>query len=158
MKRDPADEVRDRLRHAENLYHRLVLIIGAAGTGKSRTLRDVADRTGAPLVNVNLELSRRMLEVAERQRPHRVQRLLERIVAELDASIVLLDNIEILFHAALQQDPLRSLQTLSRRRIVAAAWAGSIEDGYIEYARPGHPEHRRYPVDGILAVSVEGMG
>lgn len=158
MKGELADRVTDRLQHAESLYHRLVLLVGAGGTGKSKTLHDVADRTGAPLINVSLELSRRMLDVAERQRPHRVQRLLELIVAERDSSIVLLDNIEILFHAALRQDPLRSLQALSRTRIVAAAWAGSIEDGYIEYARPGHPEHRRYPAEGILAVSVEGTG
>ena len=158
MKGDLADEVKDRLRHAESLYHRLVLVVGAGGTGKSRTLRDVADRTGAPLVNVSLELSCRMLDLAERERPLRVQRLLEEIVAERGASIVLLDNIEILFHVSLQQDPLRSLQTLSRNRTVAAAWAGSVEGSYIEYATRGHPEHRRYPTDSILMVNIEGAG
>ncbi|MXY42111.1 MAG: BREX-3 system P-loop-containing protein BrxF [Rhodospirillaceae bacterium] len=156
MKGELVDPMTDRLQHAESLYHRLVLLVGAGGTGKSKTLHDVADRTGAPLVNVSLELSRRLLDVAERQRPHRVQRLLELIVAESDASVVLLDNIEILFHVALQQDPLRLLQTLSRSRTVAATWTGYIEDGYIEYARPGHPEHRRYPAEGILAVTLEG--
>ena len=145
-----------KLGQTTNLYYRLLLVVTPPGGGKTTVLQEIRDKTGAPLIKVSLELSRRLLGVAERQRPHRVQRLLELMVAESDASVVLLDNIEILFHIALQQDPLRSLQTLSRSRTVAATWTGSIEDGYIEYARPGHPEHRRYPVEGILAVTVEG--
>ncbi len=43
-------------------YHRLLLVAAPAGAGKTAALREVRNRTGAALVNVNLELSRRMLE------------------------------------------------------------------------------------------------
>ena len=43
MKGELADRVTDRLQHAESLYHRLVLLVGAGGTGKSKTLHDVAE-------------------------------------------------------------------------------------------------------------------
>ena len=147
------DEIRDKILHAEGLYHQLVLVVGREGTGKTSALRAVADSINTALINVNLELSRRMLDLTERQRPLRVQRLLDLIVAEHENDVVLLDNIEILFDVALQQDPLRLLQGLSRARRVAAAWNGSVEDHHIHYAEPGHPEYRRYPIDGILAVS-----
>ena len=148
----PEEEVIEKIRKTGSRYHRLVLVVGAAGTGKTAALMAVAGRTGAPLVNVNLELSRRMLDLAGRQRPLRVRRLLGRIVAERRSDVVLLDNLEILFDAALRQHPLRLLQDLSRSRVVAAAWNGSLEGGHVRYAAPGHPEHRRYPLDGVLAV------
>ena len=150
-----SDQICDKLLHAEGLYHRLVLVVGREGTGKTSALRAVGESINTALTNVNLELSRRMLDLTERQRPLRVQRLLEMILAEHESDVVLLDNIEILFDVALRQDPLRLLQGLSRARKVAAAWNGSIEDRYIHYAEPGHPEYRRYPMDGILTVSTE---
>ena len=149
------EEVNDKIRHAESLYHRLVLVVGEEEKGKTGALREVAEHTGAPLININLELSRRMLDLTERQRALQVRHLLDRIVAESGSGVVLLDNIEILFDVALEQNPLRLLQGLSRSRTVAAAWNGSIEGDYIHYAVPGHPEHRRYPVDGILAANAE---
>ena len=149
------EAVIERIGHAENLYHRLVLVVGAGGSGKTVALRDLADRTGAPLINVGAELSCRLLDLTEWQRPIRAAPLLERIVAETEGSVVLLDNLELLFDAALRQDPLRVLQSLSRKRTVVAAWSGSMEGGHVLYAVPEHPEYRRYPVDGVLVVDAE---
>ena len=150
-----SEAVVDRIGHAESLYHRLVLVVGAEGSDKTTALRDVAERFDAPLVNVGLELSRRLLDLSERQRRIRVPMLLGRIVTETAGEVVLLYNIELLFDITLRQDPLGLLQRLSRRRTVVAAWNGSMEDGHIHYAVPGHPEYRRYPVDGVLVVGAE---
>ena len=147
--------VNEKIGYAEGLIYRLVLVVGPSGAGKTGALREVAKRGKAPLVNVNLELSRRLLDLAERQRSRHVHRLVEEIVAETGSGVVLLDNIELLFDVSLRQDPLRLLQGLSRRRTVVAAWNGSVEDGRIRYAVPGHPEYRSYPMDGILTVSAE---
>ena len=155
MARPLSERVVEALEQAGRLYHRLVLVVGPGGAGKTAALREVAARTGAPLVNVNLELSRSMLDLTERQRPLQVRRLLERIVAEAGSGGVLLDNIEILFDAALRQHPLRLLQDLSRSRVVAAAWNGSVEGNHVRHAVPGHPEYRRDPLDGVLAVDTE---
>ena len=157
MTRHLSEALNEKIGHAESLYHRLVLVVGAEGSGKTSALRDLTECIGAPLVNVNLELSRRLLELTERQRPLRALPLLERIVAETEGDVVLLDNVEILFDTALRQDPLRLLQGLSRSRTVVAAWNGSIEDGHIVYAVPGHPEYRRYPVDGVLVAGTEAV-
>ena len=150
-----SEEIRDQIRHAESLYHRLVLVVGPPGAGKTNALQAVAQDTGAPLVNVNLELARGMLDLTEQQRPLRVQPLLDAMLAETDSRLVLLDNTEMLFDVSLKQDPLRLLQGLSRRRTVAATWCGSLQDNQIVYATPGHPEHRRHPVDGTLVASRE---
>ena len=79
-----------------------------SGFGKTKAFREVAARTGARLINLNLELSRRMLDLTESQRALRLPGLLDDVVGR-DEPLVLLDNIEILFDAALKQDPLRLL-------------------------------------------------
>ena len=155
MTRHLAEAVNEQIGHAERLYHRLVLVVGAEGAGKTTALRDLTDTTGAPLINVGVELSRRLLDLAEWQRPIRVAPLLDQIVAETGSDVILLDNIEVLFDVALHQDPLLLLRGLSRRRTVVASWNGSMEEGHVEYAVPGHPEHRRCPADGVLVVGAQ---
>ena len=105
-----AEQVRRKVDGARDLYHRLILVVGPAGSGKTSALQDVSASLSAPLVNVNLELSGRMLSLSERQRTLQLSRLLGEIVRETEGELVLLDNLEILFDIHLKQDPLRLLQ------------------------------------------------
>ncbi len=150
-----ANLVMQKINDATALYHRLVMLVAPAGAGKTTALRDVHERTGAPLVNVNLELSRRMLDLTGRQRALQLPRLLSEIVEMSDNQLILLDNIEILFDVSLKQDPLRLLQGLSRNKTIVAAWNGSINNEQVIYAAPDHPEFRRYAVHDFLVVSPE---
>jgi ABC-type hemin transport system ATPase subunit len=150
-----ADQVMRKIKQAAELYHRLMLVVAPAGAGKTTALTYVKERIGAPLVNVNLELSRRMLELTERRRPLQLPRLLREIVDDAASEVVLLDNLEILFDVSLQQDPLRLLQGLSRNKTVVAAWNGSIDKDHMTYAVPDHPEYRRYLVRDFLVASPE---
>ena len=152
-----ADQIAGKIDQAATLYYRLVLVVGPSGAGKTPALRAVGGRTGAPLTNVSLALSRRMLNLTSRQRTLRLPPLLREIVQNAVEPQVtaLLDNTEILFCADLAQDPLRLLQGLSRNSTVVAAWNGTIADGVLRYATPGHAEHKRYRVDEFLAVSLQ---
>lgn len=134
-------------------YFRLVVLAAPAGAGKTTILRRVAAMVGAPLVNVNLELSGRLLELTAKQRKIHAAKLLDDIVAASKAEVVLLDNIEVLFDPTLEQDPLGLLQRLSRNRAVVAAWSGEVEDGSLTYAAPEHAEYKRYPVRDFLLVT-----
>jgi hypothetical protein len=130
------------------------LVVGPARTGKTAALRDLAQEHGWPLVNVNFELSERLLELTSKQRALRVPRMLGEIVEGHPGEVVLLDNTEILFSTELQQDPLRLLQGLGRNRTVVATWSGEMDDENLVYAAPGHPEHRRCPRSQVLVVPV----
>ncbi|MEJ5363921.1 MAG: BREX-3 system P-loop-containing protein BrxF [Desulfosoma sp.] len=92
-----ADEVLRKIGEARKLYYRLILMVGPAGSGKTSALHEVSARASAPLVNVNLQLSRRMLDLTERQRALQLPRLLGDIVGEARGELVLLDGIEFLF-------------------------------------------------------------
>jgi len=148
-----AERVIDGIAQAAELYWRLVLVVAPAGAGKTAVLQAVQERTSAPLINVNLELARRMLDLTERQRALQLPRLFAEIVAAADTQVVLLDNIELLFDISLRQDPLRLLQGLSRNTTIVVAWSGSAEGGYLTYATPDHNEYRRYPLTDLLVVT-----
>ena len=150
-----ADRVIGRIGQAAELYHRLVMLVAPAGEGKTAALQTVHTRTAAPLVNVNLELSRRMLDLTGRQRALQLPRILAEIVGASAAEVVLLDNVEVLFDVSLKQDPLRLLQGLSRNRTLVIAWSGTIQEEHLLYATPDHPEYRRYPFRDFLVVSHE---
>ena len=126
----PANQATETLvaeiRQAASLYHRLVLVVGPAGAGKTEMLEAVSKHTGAPLANLGLELSRRMLDLTVRQRLLQLRPLLEQLVETMAAAseVVLLDNTELLFDATLKQDPLPLLQGLSRNKTLVAAWTG----------------------------------
>jgi hypothetical protein len=148
-----ADEIIEKLHHAASLYHRLLLVVGPEGSGKTGALREVGQRFDSAATNVNLELSRRLLDLTEQQRALQIGQHLGRIVDESHTRFIILDNIELLFDVGLKQDPLRLLQGLSRDRTVVAAWNGSIEDGYLTYADASHPEYRRYPLGDLLVAN-----
>jgi hypothetical protein len=150
-----ADQVVRKINQAAELYHRLMLVVAPAGAGKTTALQDVQERVGAPIVNVNLDLSRRMLDLTERQRALQLPRPLREMLNDAAGEVVLFDNIEILFDVSLKQDPLRLLQGLSRNKTVVAAWNGSIDGNHMVYAVPGHPEYRRYMVRDFLVASPE---
>ncbi|MEW5804280.1 MAG: BREX-3 system P-loop-containing protein BrxF [bacterium] len=152
-----ADKVMQKIDHALELYYRLIIMVAPAGAGKTVALQDIHSRLGAPLVNINLELSRRMLDLTERQRALLLPRLLQEIINAFQSEVILLDNIEVLFDVSLKQDPLRLLQGLSRSKTTVAAWNGTIDNEHITYATPDHPEYRRYPLRDFLVVNPDAV-
>ena len=152
-----ADKILEKIDQAVELYHRLILLVSPSGTGKTAALLDVHERTGAPLLNINIELSRHLLDLTERQRILQMPQLLSDIVNEAKAEVILLDNIEMLFDVSLKQDPLRLLQGLSRNKTIVASWNGSIDREYITYAIPGHLEYRRYSLRDLIVINPEAV-
>lgn len=149
------DKIKRSLQAAEGLYHRLVLLVGETGSGKTGVLRDVAEELGTSVININLALAGELLELTAKQRSLRLPDILDRI-ATRDRSPVVLDNLEILFDKDLKQDPLRLLQSLSRNRTVLASWNGTMNCGRLLYAEAGHPEYRSYESIDALIVGMDG--
>lgn len=144
----------DLVKQARARYEQLVLVVGAAGSGKTAALREVERQAGYPYRSIGLEASQRLLDVPVQRRRHEVRPIVEAIVDEAKSDVVLLDNLEVLFDRSLELNPLNLLRSISRDRVVVAAWAGSVEGGYLTYAVPGHPEFRRYVIEGTAVLLV----
>jgi hypothetical protein len=145
-------QIEDVLPRTKDAYYKLVLAVGAARTGKTAVLTELAVQHSWPRLNVNLRLSERLLELTHRQRATRVAGILGDMIRDETSEVVLLDNIELLFAEELALDPLRLLQSLSRNRAIVAAWPGSFDGACLTYAEPGHPEARRYQTPQAVIV------
>lgn len=149
-----ATQLEQAIQQAASQYYRLVIVAGAPGSGKTAALQTTAKKAGCELVNVNLELSKKMLELTRTQRSRQVERLLKEVIAAQPGDLVILDNLEILFDTDLEVQPLRLLQVSSRNRTVVASWNGSYVDGTLTYAEPGHPEFIQFKQTEAIVLPV----
>ena len=90
-----------KIRTVEASYHKLVLVVAPVGSGKTATLRCAADHLGGQVVNVNLELSRRLLDLSAEQRKLRCAHILDDVLGS-DDTTAFLCRTEVLFDPAFQ--------------------------------------------------------
>ena len=147
-------ELEQAIQQAASQYFRLVVLAGVPGSGKTAALQAIAQKLGCELVNVNLELSKRMLELTRTQRSRQVERLLKEVIAAIPGEVVLLDNLEMLFDTGLEVEPLRLLQMSSRNRTIVASWNGSYRERTLTYAEPGHPEFVQFKQAEVVVITV----
>lgn len=158
MRRSLFEQIVEASSSASLGYHRLVLVVGPPRSGKTSALREAAAAEKWPIVNLNLRLSERLLELTKRQRAISVTRLVGELVEVESGSICVLDNIELLFDPELAVDPLRLLQGLARARTIVVAWSGSFDGTTLTYATPGHPESKRYGQPDAIIVATDKPG
>ncbi len=149
------DKIKRSLLAGGELYYRLILLVGGTGSGKTGVLRSLAQEFETSVINVNLAISRELLELTPKQRSLRLPGIIDQIVDQPQGPVVL-DNLEILFDKDLRLDPLRLLQSISRNRAVVASWNGTASGGNLLYAETGHPEYRSYDSVDALIVNMDG--
>lgn len=88
------DKVTKLLESAEQLYHRLILIVGKSGTGKTSVIQNLAKMHKTDTININLLLSKELLELTKKQRQLKLSKILSQAVNDREGK-VFLDNIEI---------------------------------------------------------------
>lgn len=137
-----------------SLYYSLVLFVGQSGSGKTSLLRGLAENLDTEVININLEVSSKLLELTQKQRSLKLPEILGHVAAN-EKSLVIIDNIEILFDKSLQQDPLRLLQGMSRNKTILSSWNGQVAGNKLIYARADHPEYRSYKLEDLVWISME---
>lgn len=148
------DKLDTSLQSIDSQYHRLIILVNCDDSSKQEILGLMKENHEVKPVNLNLELSARLLEYSIKQRPLKVAELTVDLIEALPAPIVL-DKLDILFDPSLQTDPLALLQSLSRSKTIIAFWSGSLKDNKLFYAEPGYPEYRSYPVQDFVAIDAK---
>ncbi len=156
---DLARAIAEQAELAAKSFYRLVVVAGPPGSGKTRALQQLQSVKGWSLLNLNRDLSERLLDLTSKQRRLRTADLVRDLIeTQGSQTVTMLDNIGLLFHPALEQEPLRALQMAARNQRVVVAWQGSFADGKLVYAAPDHPEYRRSDTKDTLVLSTSDFG
>lgn len=152
-------QVIERLEHLVEeisaLQSKLVLLIGAPGSGKTALLNALGKSRGAKPLNVGSVLGSRLATTPQRQRRIHANTILRELADQhVKGDLLLLDNIELLFDRTLELDPLDLLKRHARARRVVAVWPGAMRDGRLTYAEMGHPEHQTYGLGGLVPFAI----
>lgn len=148
------DHVLERLEFANQQFYRLLLIVGLSERDRENILNHVSKKIGAPVVNINLDVSRQLLELPEKQRPLNVAKILDSIIKSQSKNTLIFKNIELLFNAALKTDPLRLFKNISRTKTLIVGWNGCIKGSSLFYAAPGHPDYKKYLTDDLNIINL----
>lgn len=111
--------------------------------------KDISDKqaksAGVILLNLNLILSERLMNIPQSKRSRSISSVINEIIEDYPRTHVLLVNhFELLFLSELEQDPIRLFEDLSRERTIVLIWPGAYEDGMLSYAQPWHSEYREF--------------
>jgi len=120
--------------------HRLIIITSCQDIIEKQT-----QFTGVVLLNLNLELSEKLMDITQTKRSRAISNVINEIIEDYPKDQVLLVNhFELLFLPELEQDPIRLFEDLSRERTLVLFWPGAYENGVLSYAQPWHSEYREF--------------
>jgi len=147
-------DITQAMAQAGTSYHKLVLVVGGPGSGKTALLRSLSEQLHIPLLNLGLELSKKLLSLTVHERKLKASEIIADLLDMEETPPLAVDNTEIIFDPSLMLNPLGLLQSISRTRFLIWSWNGEVEDGHITYAYPGHPEHQRIPSAELTLVTL----
>ena len=153
MKNIKKQSLKDSLHTAENLYYRLILLVGEPNSGQTMLLNELAKELNLKVININLTVAKALLELNVKQRTRVLSECLAHLTEEAN-TLIILDNIEILFDKHLQHDALKLLQQLSRHCTIIASWSGKISGDQLIYAETNHPEYQSYELKDLLIIDL----
>jgi len=119
---------------------KLILLIGKPESGKTQILQELSDNYKTPVFSLGYEISKAMLEGLSNDKI--LGFLREKLVSK--KSIILLDNLEVLFARSLNLNPLDILKLLARDQVILASFPGQVIDGNLIFAEASSPEYISY--------------
>ncbi len=130
-------------------YHKLFLIIGPSNSGKTNYLKELSNKFGSNIINLNYELSKRLKFLPIDKRWNHVQDYTYEILKQSKYQFKFIDNTEILFSNHLKIEPLYLLKDMSKHFNLIATWNGKIEDGYLIYGDSTHVDYKKYKIEDL---------
>lgn len=105
-----------------------------------------------PYINVNMELSEKLITIPQSKRKYYVTEYLQKIIMERTEKAICLDYFELLFHPEMAVNPFQLLRDISRNKTLIISWRGNIENNALIHAEPGHPEYKKQVVEEAIII------
>ena len=139
--------------------HKLIILLGKFGAGKTAILKQTADEVGGKYLNLNMELSEKLLGIPT---SHYLDgATVHAIIDQLceDASPhqepLFVDNLEILFSPELGKiNPIDTFKRISRERPVVIALPAYRHGSSAIYSSSGHEDYVVMPLEEYIVIEI----
>lgn len=132
-------DIHKKIDDLQNANHKLLLIIGKPGSGKSRVIREYSEETGIPIVDLDT--------IFAHTPPENLMHEMHDFLKEYRRKVLLLDNKTILYTKNSSIDLLAFLKEICKTVTVVSTWNGKIEDGQLFHFNKEAPEDLIYSID-----------
>lgn len=132
-------DLNKKVEELNNEKHKLLLIIGTPGSGKSKIIREYSQETGIPIIDLDT--------IFMHTPSDQLMNEMKNFLSTYHQNVLLLDNKKILYAKNSTIDLLAFLKEISEIIPVIATWNGKIEDGQVFHFRKGASEDLIYSVD-----------
>ena len=147
----------ETIRHAASGRHRLVLVVGEEGSGKTALLQSIATAHAMHFLRLGEPLGIRLLETPPRKRPLVIEETVRQLIDGARAGVAV-DNTDILFDPALKCDPLRLACGISQNIFVVFSVTGRIEGKRFVHGYPDHPEYYSEELPSVPVIIADRSG
>ena len=139
--------------------HKLIILLGKFGAGKTAILKQTADDVVGKYLNLNMELSEKLLGIPTSQ--YLDGTTVHAIIDQLceDASPhqepLFVDNLEILFSPELGKiNPIDTFKRISRERPVVIALPAYRQGSSAIYSTSGHEDYVVMPLEEYIVIEI----
>lgn len=131
-------DLTNKIEELNDAKHKLLLIIGAPGSGKSKVIREYSQETGIPIIDLD--------KIFSNTAPDQLMSEMKNFLKNYNQKVLLIDNKKILYAKNSKIDMMDFLKEISLDIPVLATWNGKIEDGQLYHIRK-NCQDLIYPVD-----------
>jgi len=129
-------DITKKVEDLNNENHKLLLVIGTPGSGKSKVIRNYSEDTGIPILDLD--------KIFANTPSDRLMDEMKNFLSTYHQKVLLLDNKKILYAKNSTIDLLAFLKEISLSIPVVATWNGKIEDGQLFHFRKDSPNDLIY--------------
>lgn len=132
-------DVLQRWDEIQNDEERILFIVGGPGSGKSKIIRNLAEQEGWEYIEAKELIEEEFLEVPHEERPAKAQDVICKALKAVDAQVVLIDSVDVLFAPILNLHPIELLRAISKMYPIVVGWRGHFDGSQL------HLEHNNDP-------------
>lgn len=140
-------DIQARWNEIQNDEERILFVVGGAGSGKSRLIRELAEQDGWKYVEAKDLIDEEFLEIAREERPEIAKDVLEHALCAHNSDVVLIDGINVLFAPILNLKPIELLRTISKVYPIVVGWRGRFDGEILHLEHNNNPEYFAHPVE-----------